>query len=206
MSILYSNNRLKYLKTINYPEIKIDQDQMTFLVGKSGSGKSTYLKLLNRTLLTKEGIIEFNGKNINDLDVLSYRKEVLLVPQELFLINGTIRDNFYFYYNARKEKHLNDEQIKAFLAICVANFSLDTDCRNLSGGERQRVFIAIFISLAKKVILLDEPTSALDEKTSFELLTNLKKYFHDHQITSLIVSHNDYLVKQFADRIIKIGE
>lgn len=205
MSILNSTEGLKFSNILVYPKIDIEKNSFTFIRGKSGSGKSTYLKLLNRTLLPSRGDIFYSGKNIKDYPVLDYRKEVLLVPQEVFLIDGTILSNFKFYYDARDEEVISTDEIYKFLKLACLSKDIDSNVNSLSGGERQRVFLAIFLSLAPKVILLDEPTAALDIKTSNELMKSLKEYFKENNITSVCVSHNDEIVEKFSDYTIEFG-
>lgn len=206
MSLFYSTDKIRVLDKIQYPEIKIEEKKFSFISGKSGCGKSTYLKMLNFTVIPNDGEIFYHGKNIKTYPVLSYRREVLLVPQEVFLLNSSIKDNFQFYYDAREQTHLTDEDMEKFLKICCIDFPIYADCKKLSGGERQRVFLAIFLSFAEKVILLDEPTAALDEKTSLALLTNIKNYCKQENITPICVCHNENLIHQFADSIIRLGD
>lgn len=204
MNFIYSDNQLKFRNLIAYPEISIAEKSFTFIAGASGCGKSTYLKLLNRTALPSQGTILYHGRNIAGLPVLQYRKEMLLAPQEVFLLDGSIEDNFRFYYEAREENVLSSNQIKKYLEICCADFTPSDDCTRLSGGERQRVFLAIFLSLASNVLLLDEPTAALDENTSFALLSSISGYCKSHQITVICVCHNDGLIEKFSDATIRL--
>lgn len=205
MPILHSSPQMRFQNKITYPEIKIEEGQFTFLVGESGCGKSTYLKMLNRTVLPERGTIVYKGKKIEELSVLSYRREVLLVPQDLFLLDGAIEENFRFYYEARQQPLLPREEMEKFLNICCVSFPLETECKKLSGGERQRVFLAVFLSFMPKVLLLDEPTSALDEQTAAALLGNIKEFCGKDRITVVCVCHSQSLVRQFSDAVIRLG-
>lgn len=148
----------------------------------------------------------YRSKPLEDYPVLDYRKEVMLVPQQVFLFDGTIRENFDLFYDMREEKQPLDEDVQRFLSICCADFPLSANCATLSGGERQRVFLAIFLSAMPKVLLLDEPTAALDEQTSETLLHNLKQFCSQNNISVVCVCHNGELVRRFADQEIRLGE
>ena len=204
MCLFESDSDLQFQNVIQYPKISIKKNSFVFLTGRSGCGKSTYLKILNRTILPTAGTVLYGGKNINSYPVLDYRKCVLLVPQEVFLIEGTVRQNFDFYSKARSSECLSDQQILRFLEICCSNFTPQDGCNKMSGGERQRVFLAIFLSFANEVLLLDEPTAALDDKTSIELMHNIKQYCKTQGITAVCISHNAHLVDVFADATIHL--
>lgn len=201
--ILYAE-QLEFLDIIKYPVIKIEENKFTFITGESGCGKSTLLKILNRTVIPQKGFILYNNNDVKNMDIIEYRKAIMLVPQNNFLYDGTIKENFNIYYEAREEKLIEDIQMTLALQMCCIDFSLDTKCDILSGGEKQRVFLAIFLSLNPQIILLDEPTSALDEKTAMELLSNIKKYCIDKNITPVAVCHSRNLVTEFADEVITL--
>lgn len=205
MAILRSSDDLKFLDILDFQKIDIKDNLFTFITGKSGSGKSTYLKLLNRTALPSAGEIFYKDKNIKEYPVLEYRKEVIMIPQEVFLIEGTIYDNFKFFYEAREDEVISKDEINKFLELSYLDYDADKKVDNLSGGERQRVFVSIFLSFKSPVLLLDEPTAALDEKTSNKLLSNLKKYFKENNVTAICVCHNDVLVEKFSDYTIRLG-
>jgi len=204
MNIFESSRGLRFKDIIEYPEIKIKENTYTFITGESGAGKSTYLRLLNKTLLPSSGTILYRGQDIKKLPPLKYRRNVVLIPQEVFLTEGTIKENFDFYYDSIEGPRLNEIEIQQILKICVADFPLTSQCGLLSGGERQRVFLAIFMSLYPDVLLLDEPTAALDEANSVKLLTNIKEFGQSHKITIVVICHNDELTNKFAEEIIEI--
>ena len=203
--IIYSKENLQFYD-IHYPALSFRAKTFNFITGKSGCGKSTYLKMLNGIIQPAKDMIFFNDMPIEAYDILAYRHKVLLVPQNVYLQSGSILDNFVFYYNNREQALPTKDKIKYFLDICCIDKPLDENCDYLSGGERQRIFLAIFISFAQEVLLLDEPTAALDEKTSHDLMQNLKTFCAKKNLTVICVSHNQTLVEDFADNIIKLGE
>lgn len=204
MYIFESNSDLTFLDKITYPKMQIKEKSCTFISGESGVGKSSYLRMLNKTLLPINGEILYKGQPIKDIPTLEYRKNVVLVPQDVFLWDGTIKENFKFYYDSLGKNILREESMKSYLKICAADFSLDSKCSYLSGGEKQRVFLAIFMSLNPEVLLLDEPTAALDDANSNMLLTNIKKFGLDSGTTLVIVCHNSELLKKYADETINL--
>ena len=203
MCILKTSEQLCFKGIIHYPETEIQENQFTFITGESGCGKSSFLKLLNASSIPSAGDIFYRGDNIRQLPILDYRKKVLLVPQDVFLFDGTIMENFNIYRKYSERNPLRATEAEKFMQVCCADFTPDSTCTTLSGGERQRVFLSIFLSCMPDVILLDEPTAALDEKTSFRLMSNLKDFCDSEHITSVIVSHNNDLVDRFADKVIR---
>lgn len=203
--IIYSKDNLHFYD-IRYPALSFTANTFTFITGRSGCGKSTYLKLLNRLIIPAKDTIFFKDIPIENYDILDYRRKVLLIPQNVYLLPGSIIDNFSFYYENREEPLPNEETLKYYLSLCCIAKPLSENCDHLSGGERQRIFLAIFLSFTKDVVLLDEPTAALDEKTSALLMKNLRSFCAENQITAICVSHNQALVENFADNIIKLGD
>lgn len=206
MLLIKSLEGLQIFNSITYPSIEIKKNSFTFITGKSGCGKSSYLKILNRTLIPSNNCtFYYKDKNAYDIPVLSYRKVVMLIPQDVFLFESNIRDNFNHYYDARCETRLTDDEMLKFLHICCVDFDLNRDCKKLSGGEKQRVFLAIFLSCTPEVLLLDEPTSALDSKTSTKLMSNIKEFCRENKITVVCICHSHELIEKFSDFTIEIG-
>lgn len=197
---------LEFKDLLSYPDIDIEEGSFSFVVGPSGVGKSVLLRLLNRTHIPSKGKILYEDRDIRDMDVIDYRKEVLLVPQEVYLFDTTIRENFEKYYSYRNEPSPDDKTIRDFMDLTLADFDLDTMVTTLSGGQRQRVFLSIFLSTRPEVVLLDEPTSALDEATSKDLFLSLDEIRKKQDLTIIAVSHNDDLVREFSDATINLGD
>lgn len=202
--IILETKSLSFQNMIFYQDIQIFNNEVNFIVGKSGTGKSTLLRLFNGTLSPSGGSIFYQGTDIITVDTINLRKEILLISQSLYLFDESIKENFYKFYEYRGKTVPSEQKMKEFLEICCIDFSLDKDCLTMSGGERQRVYTAIFLSFLPKVIMLDEPTSALDKHNSFNVIHNILAFCKDNKITSIIVSHNENLTNSFADKIITI--
>lgn len=206
METVIRTTNLNYLDFLSYPDISIPCGKVTFLSGKSGSGKSTLFKLLNGTRTPSTGSIEYNGININEIDTISLRREVLLASQEVYLFDGTIKENFEQYYSVRDTIYIDETKMRDYLSLCCMDVSLDTRCETMSGGERQRIFIAICLSFMPKVLMLDEPTAALDDTTSACLLIQLKEFCEKNNMTAIVICHNQKLIEAYADNWISLDK
>ena len=204
MNAILAATGLKFKDIIDYPPVSILRGRATFVSGESGSGKSTLFRLLNATASPSAGAILYEGNDIADMDTVQLRREIILASQSVFLFDGTIRENFEQFYDFRDETPINDEKIRAYLALCCANFPLESRCETMSGGERQRIFLAIHLSLAPKVLMMDEPTSALDEITSNQLISQIKAYCANCGTTLIMICHDRTLVDAYADEVIRL--
>ena len=199
---IISVNQAVFQSMIRYPDIKIAKGKTTFIHGPSGCGKSTLLKLINGTTSPDSGEIFYKGNNIENIDTIDLRREILLVAQSVFLFTGTIEENFKKYYEYRDRDLPTKETMEKFLKICSAEFSLETRCETMSGGERQRVYISLFVSFMPDVLMLDEPTSALDNTSSDIMMSNIKNFSKDNEMTTIVVSHYLTRAEKYGDDII----
>lgn len=199
METIFRTERVNYKNIIQYPDISIKGERITFICGESGSGKSSLLKLLNGTEKPEQGRVFYQEKDIAEMDTVKLRRQVSLVGQSVYLFDKTIKENFEAYYEYRDLTALSTLRMNEFLRLCCADFSMSDNCRSLSGGERQRVYLAIFLSLCPDVLMLDEPTSALDQSTGFAVMDNICTFCKEKKTTLLVVSHDANLVGHFAE-------
>lgn len=204
MSVILNIKNVSFENVINYPDLYVNEGEATFIVGESGCGKSTLLKLFNATVSPRKGELFYKGQEISKINTIALRKEALLVSQNVFLFDDTIENNFKEYYGFLDRELIPKEKMAGYMSLCCVDFSLDADCTLMSGGERQRIFIAICLSLLPTVLMLDEPTSALDEKTSNDIMINIKKFCNENNITLVVVSHDREITEKYADRIITL--
>lgn len=185
--------------------LKIKEGEKIALVGHSGCGKTTLIKLLYRLYDVDDGEILIDRKNIKKVRQESLREEMSIVPQECILFDDTIYNNIKFANpQASREKVI--EAIKfAQLGKVIKGFpnGLNTIVGErgvkLSGGEKQRVSIARAILANKKILILDEATSALDSRTENEIQAALRKLLEGK--TSIMIAHRLSTIMN-ADRII----
>jgi ABC-type multidrug transport system fused ATPase/permease subunit len=181
------------------------------LVGSSGSGKSTIIKLLSNMYPINDGEILVDGVNIKDLDVKALRKAIGIVPQEVFLFGGSIEENIlYGNPKATKEELLMaTKQANAFDFIEKFPDKMETLVGErgvqLSGGQKQRVAIARAILKNPKILILDEATSSLDSESEKVVQDALEKLMKNR--TTFVIAHRLSTIRN-ADNIfvLKDGE
>ncbi len=202
----YNKDSKKILKGLN---LTVNKGETIALVGESGARKTTILNLVIGFNLADSGQVLLDGRNMNEIDLRSYRKHLAVVPQNTILFSGTIRDNILYGMEHIDEYTLMEVVKAANLKELIDSLpdGLDTVVGEhggkLSGGQRQRISIARALIRNPKVIVLDEATSALDsisEKLIQEAINNLTK-----DRTTFIVAHRLSTIRD-ADKIAVIRE
>jgi ATP-binding cassette, subfamily B, bacterial MsbA len=179
------------------------------LVGKSGSGKSSFINLIPRFYNVSEGKISIDEQNINEVNLSSLRKEIALVSQETVLFDDTVEANIrYGRLNASKEEVLAASKNAAadeFIKELPNGYStiIGENGVKLSGGQKQRISIARAMLKNSSIILLDEATSALDSESETKI-----KYAVDNLIknrTTIIIAHRLSTIKN-ANKILVLSD
>lgn len=177
------------------------------IVGRTGSGKSTILKLLTRQIDPSEGEILIDGKPLKEINLDAYRAEIGIVPQDVFLFSDTIGNNLRFGSLVEVDQaRLEEVTKKAYVFHNIEEFPKKFDTLlgergvNLSGGQKQRVSIARALIRNPKLLILDDCLSAVDTKTEEIILQNLRS---ENIKTSVVVSHRISSIRN-ANYIINI--
>jgi ATP-binding cassette subfamily B multidrug efflux pump len=208
VSFSYDDKGPEVLKDIS---LKINKGETIAIVGPTGSGKSSLLKLLMRVYDPSSGKISLDGKEIKSIKLNSLRRQVGYVPQETFLFSESVADNIAIGAHGDE---VTREQIEhaanvSLLSQDVSSFSDGYDTLlgergiNMSGGQKQRTAIARALVGSTPVLLLDDCLSAVDTNTEQKILNGLKAEMADR--TALIVSHRLSSIMD-SDRIIVIDE
>jgi putative ABC transport system ATP-binding protein len=190
--------------SISYPDVTIPRNKVTFIIGESGTGKTTLLRLFNQTETQTSGTVSFFGSDLGDR-TMELRKNAILCGQNVFLFNNTVRENFNEFRRYADLPPMSDNDILRFLEICCSGADLNKKVKNMSGGERARIFLAIHLSFRPLVLMLDEPTSALDRDTANAVMGNVRSYCIENEMTLIVVSHDRSIIDSFADEVIDLG-
>jgi ATP-binding cassette, subfamily B, bacterial MsbA len=188
---------------------KIKGGSTVALVGKSGSGKSSFINLLPRFYDAKNGKIKIDDQDITSVAIGSLRKEIALVSQEVILFDDTIRANIAYGKINATENEIMEASRNAAAHEFIEKLPLSYDTIvgengvKLSGGQKQRLSIARAILKNSSIILLDEATSSLDAESQSKV-----KYAIDNLIknrTTIVIAHRLSTIKN-ADKIIVLSE
>jgi ABC-type multidrug transport system fused ATPase/permease subunit len=197
-----SRPSIEILKGISFT---IEPGQKIAIVGTSGTGKSTLAQLMMRFYEPSQGKIMMGDYAIQDMPVGDWRKMVALVPQEVLLFGGSIRENIAYGKPGASEQEIQQAAEQAYAKEFIESFPEKYDTLvgergvKLSGGQRQRIAIARAILKDPKFLILDEATSALDSESEKWVQSALEELMKNR--TSLIIAHRLSTIRS-ADKII----
>lgn len=194
------------IPALNDINLEIKEGEFVFIVGDSGSGKSTFIKLLLKELEPSEGTITINGRKLNKIrrrQIPKFRRNIGVVFQDFRLLKDrNIYDNVAF---AQKVIGESNRAIKKNVPTMLSMVGLAAKYRSypkqLSGGEQQRVAIARALINEPKILLADEPTGNLDANNAWEIM-NLLEEINSRGTTVVVVTHNLEIVKTMQKRVI----
>lgn len=190
VSYTYPNSGIKAIDDVSFV---LNTSERIGVIGRTGSGKSTLIKLIMRQIDPQEGEILLDGVNIKDINIDQYRDQIGIVPQDVFLFSDTIKNNILF---GSLDGTINDRDIvevtkEAHVHHNIVSFKnsyntlLGERGVNLSGGQKQRLSIARALIRKPKLLILDDCLSSVDTETEEVILSNLNK----KSTSSFIVSH-----------------
>ena len=199
---IYSNG-LHAVKDVN---LKVNEGDIFGIIGLSGAGKSSLIRLINRLEEPTSGKIFINGENVlefNKKQLLERRKKIGMIFQHFNLLSSrTVEENVAF---ALEIANWNKNEIKERVTMLLDIVGLSDKAKyypsQLSGGQKQRVSIARALANNPDILLSDEATSALDPKTTKSILELIKKIQQKFSLTVVMITHQMEVVKEVCNRV-----
>jgi putative ABC transport system ATP-binding protein len=180
--------------------LEVHHGEMLGIVGASGSGKSSFLRLLNRLDEPTTGTVFLNDQDYRQFSPRELRRRVGMVTQRPFLFPGNVAGNVRFGPLQRSEV-LADEDIARLLERVGLPGFAGREVTNLSGGEQQRVSLARALANHPEILLLDEPTSALDEQAKMGVEQLICSLVKETSLTCVMVTHDRDQARRMCDRV-----
>jgi len=202
---MFEINHVEYNGIITIDHLSIDEGSFTAIIGESGGGKSTFLRMLNKMLSPSKGSILFKGAPLEEYDSVGLRRQVLYLKQKPYMFMGSVKDNLLIGLKYQHKEYPTDDMLLKMLERVHLAVSLHQDARTLSGGEAQRVALARLLLLEGDVYLFDEPSSALDEKSEMKVLTSVFDWLKSKNKTLIMVTHSKHVASTHTDRILRIS-
>ena len=205
VSVMYESRLV-----LNQVDFKLDNGEFVYLIGKTGAGKSSFLKLIYREVLPFEGHVrvdEFDLTKMSSRKVPYLRRRLGIVFQDFQLLpDRSVYENvaFALEVTGNTRKYIKERVMEVLSMVGLSN-KRNQSPGELSGGEQQRVVIARALANEPRIMLADEPTGNLDPDISASIMELLKQ-INNRGMAVLMVTHNYDLVRQFPFRTIRIHE
>ncbi|SDQ99519.1 ABC transporter ATP-binding protein [Natronobacterium texcoconense] len=187
-------------RIVDAVSLSVHESNVLAVIGSSGAGKSSFLRLLNRLDEPTDGTVYLEGTDYREIEPQELRQRVGFVPQDPALRPGTVRENVGVGDRIRDEP-IDDERVRRLLERLQLPGYEDRSVDDLSGGERQRVAIARTLYVDPEVLLLDEPTSHLDTETESKIERLLEELIQTDNLTCVLVTHDTSQAERLGDRV-----
>ncbi len=211
--IVFSNLEFKYENSEKYIlknfDLKISAGKITGIKGSTGSGKSTIVNLMSGLIFPTSGSLSIDQINYNTIDINSLHRIIGYVPQNIYLMDTSIKNNITFgaenISNEEIKNVLRKTNLEEFINSLPSKIEtlIGEKSSKISGGQAQRIGIARALIKQPSILILDEATNSLDIKTEDQILQGIKKL--KDEITIVIISHNENSLK-ICDKIINIDD
>ena len=186
--------------------LKIKENDLIVIQGKSGTGKSTFLKLFNRFCDPVSGRVFFNNRELYEYGIEDIRSSIIYLPQLPFMLEGTVEENlsFPFSFHAHKTKKYDPEKAKEWLDYFQLDVPPEHEALKLSTGQKQRIALIRAMLLEPRVLLLDEPGSSLDSGNKKLIDRKIESLIDSSGISVLLATHSEIGFREGTYRLFRL--
>ncbi len=193
-AVSFKPNGVDVLKNIN---LTVERGELFPIIGRTGSGKSTLIRMINRLSDADSGTVSVLGKDINDWHVQLLRRTACMIPQSFALPNVKV-DEIFKYASSILGKSYNEDQVKEMLErVELPADILEKKTGSLSGGEKQRIVTLRTLLAQPQILLADEPTANLDPASS-RIVANIMQSFVTEGKTVIWITHDPTLASKYS--------
>ncbi len=202
---MFELDNVRYKNILSVDSLCVPAGKVTCIIGESGGGKTTLLRLLNKLISPDAGEIRFHGVPLSRIHSVILRRKAVMLSQEPLIFPGTVRENLLAGLLFSEKTAAGDAELQDTLRLVRLEKRLAENAGNLSGGEKQRLALGRLLLLDPEVLLLDEPSSALDEETEKLLLRSLLHNARTAGKTVVMVTHSKTLAGEHGDQVAEIS-
>lgn len=200
----FSLSQVRFKDVLDIEKLELAACRVSAVVGPSGGGKTTLLRLLNRLTTPDSGSIRFAGTSIDEIDPVELRRRVIMLAQTPVIFPGTVGENLLIGCRLAERQLPGQDPVRAMMDRVGLDKDLATDAAQLSGGEKQRLALARVLLMDPEVLLLDEPSASLDEQTERQVFDLVSEFCRERCRTLVMVTHSEKEFIGYYDTLIRV--
>jgi len=205
-SIAFTLSNVRFKDVLNIESLQIDACKVSAIVGPSGGGKTTLLRILNRMTTPDSGRVFFFGESVEQMDPVQLRRRVVMLTQMPVIFAGTVRENLLIGSRLAEKEEPSPDAVQAIMIRVGLDKELSADAARLSGGEKQRMALARVMLMDPEVMLLDEPSASLDEETEVLIFDLVTEFCRERCKTLIMVTHSEKGFTGYYDTLVRIRD
>jgi putative ABC transport system ATP-binding protein len=202
----FTLSNIRFKDVLDIENLQILACKVSAIVGPSGGGKTTLLRLLNRMNTPDSGQVFFFGQPVGEMDPVHLRRRVVMLTQMPVIFPGTVRENLLVGSRLAEKQEPTPADIQAIMTRVGLDKDLSADAAQLSGGEKQRLALARVMLMDPEVMLLDEPSASLDEETEVRIFDLVTEFCRERCKTLIMVTHSEKGFTGYYDTLIRIRD
>ena len=197
---------VRFKNVLNIHSLQIEACKVSAIVGPSGGGKTTLLRILNRMTTPDSGTVLLFGEPLEQMDPVHLRRRVVMLTQLPVIFAGTVQENLLIGNRLAEKQEPKPDAVQAIMNRVGLDKDPSTGAAQLSGGEKQRLALARVMLMDPEVLLLDEPSASLDEETEIRIFDLVTEFCRERCKTLIMVTHSEKGFTGYYDTLVRIRD